>query len=135
MSTEGIRTVLSRHAAAPWGRAAFLAIGVGGVAVVVTALLGKPLLGLFGCLGLVLGAANFALLRRSVLRLAGTGVTVTKKQVAFSSLSRLMAITVVAIACAVLVRPDGLAVFVGLAGFQLVMGARAVGPAVKELRK
>lgn len=135
MSTEQIRTVLSRHTTAPWGRAVFLGIGVGGAAVVVTALLHRPLLGLFGCLGLALGALNFALLRRSVFRLAGTGVTVTKKQVAFSSLSRLMAITAVAIACAVLFRPDGIAIFVGLAAFQLVMGARAVGPAVKELRK
>lgn len=105
--------------------------------MLVTTLLGHPLIGLFGCLGLALGMLNFYLLRRSVLRMAGNAATttVTKKQVAFSSLSRLMAITALAIACAVLVRPAGIAVFFGLAVCQLVMGARAVVPAVKELRK
>jgi hypothetical protein len=137
LSPEHLRTVLSRHTTAPWGRAVFLGIGVGGVAVVVTTLFGRPLMGVFGCLGLALGMLNFFLLRRSVLRMADNAATatVTRKQITFSSLSRLMAITVLAIACAVLVRPDGIAVFVGLAACQLVMGARAVVPAVKELRK
>lgn len=137
LNPEHLRAVLSRHTTAPWGRAVFLGIGVGGVAVVVSTLFGRPLLGLFGCLGLALGMLNFYLLRRQVLRMVGTAATatVTRKQVGFSSLSRLMVITILAIALAVLVRPDGIAVFVGLAVCQLVMGARAVVPAVKELRK
>lgn len=137
LDTEQLRTVLSRHTTAPWKRALLLGIGLGGAAVLATTLLGRPLMGLFGCLGLALGMLNFYLLRRSVLRMAGNAATttVTKKQVTFSSLSRLMAITILAIACAVLVRPDGIAIFVGLAACQLVMGARAVVPAVKELRK
>jgi hypothetical protein len=108
---------------------------MGGVAVLVTALLGRPLMGVFGCVGLLLGVLNFFLLRRSVFRMVEAATGVTKKKVAVSSLSRLLMITVVAIACAALVRPDGIAVFVGLAVFQFVMGARAVVPALKELRK
>jgi hypothetical protein len=78
---------------------------------------------------------NFVLMRRSLLRFSGNEHPTTKKQVAFSSLSRLFAITLVAVAFALLVRPDGIAVFAGLAIFQLVLGASSIVPVLKEWRK
>jgi hypothetical protein len=135
MSAEQTHATALRQGTVPWGRAVFLGVSVGVAVVVVAAVLGRPLVGLFGCIGLALGALNFYLMRRSVQRYLVAAAPVTKKQMAFSSLSRLIVITALAIACAMLVRPDGIAIFVGLAAFQLMIGARTAVSAVKELRR
>ena len=47
---------------------------------------------------------------------------------------RLAAVTLIAAGCGVLVRPDGLAVFVGLAVFHVIMLVGAALPVFRSLR-
>jgi hypothetical protein len=49
-------------------------------------------------------------------------------------MGRLAAVTLIAIGCAVLVRPDGLAVFAGLAVFHVIMLLGAALPVFRGLR-
>jgi hypothetical protein len=111
-------------------------IGAAIVAVVALAVLiplGLPLFALFGCVGLVLGVLNMALAVRSVARFATTSAS--KAKFSGSVLGRLAVITVLAFGCAVLFKPPGLAVFAGLAAFQLLATASSVVPLIKESRK
>jgi len=103
------------------------------VATVVLAVAGHPLLGLFGCVGLVLGAVNNRMLPKSVLRYAAHE-QFGKKQFRRGVMGRLGAITLLAIAVGVFVRPDGLGVFVGLAVFQILMLIGAAVPVFRSLR-
>jgi hypothetical protein len=120
-------------AAANLRRSSVIAAGLGVVAVVVTALAGHPWAGVFGVVGLALGALNNRMLQRSVLRY-GTDESVSRKTFRRGVLSRLAAVTLLAIGCAVIVRPDGLAVFVGLALFHVIMLVGAALPVFRSLR-
>jgi hypothetical protein len=103
-----------------------------GIAVLVP--LGQPMAALFGCAGLGLGAANSRFAQLSVARYADRG-KVTKERFAIATLGRLGVITVIALGCAVLLRPAGLAVFAGIAVFQLLTIVSAMLPLVKEIRQ
>jgi hypothetical protein len=122
-------------AAANLRRSAILAACFGGAALLVTSLLGHPLMGLFVLVGLALGAANTALVQRSVVRFATSAAADKKRRFTMGVLGRLGLITVVALACVLITRPDGLGSFVGLALFQLVMLGGATVPLIKELRQ
>lgn len=127
--------MLTRYTESTFRRAIYVAIAVGGLGLIIAALLGHALGGVLGCVGLGLGAVNGFLMHRSLGRLSNKEAPADKKQVAFSSLGRLAALTAVAVVVAVLVRPEGIAVFFGLALFQLVMTANAAVPVLKEFRK
>lgn len=129
--TPGFYTPVS--AAANLRRSALISVALGVIAVVVLSVAGRPLMGVFGCLGLALGAMNNRLLQKSVLRYAASE-TMEKKHFRRGVLRRLGAITLLAIGCAILIRPDGLAVFVGLAVFQVVMLVGAALPVFRSLR-
>jgi hypothetical protein len=120
-------------AAANLRRSALVSAGLGAVAIVVSAVYGHPLMGLFGCLGLALGALNNRMLQRSVIRYA-TDEQIGKKQFRRGVFARLMAITLLAVAFGLLVRPDGLGVFAGLALFQIIMLIGAAVPVFRSLR-
>jgi hypothetical protein len=90
-------------------------------------------MGIFGCLGLALGAVNNRMLQKSVIRFA-THAEVGKKQFRRGVMARLSFITVLAIALGFFVRPDGLGVFVGLAAFQILMLIGASVPVFRSLR-
>jgi hypothetical protein len=92
-------------------------------------------LGLFGCVGLGLGALNSWLVQRSVVRFAASRAAHKNRQFTLSVLGRLGLVTVLALACALAIRPEGLGVFAGLAAFQLLMLGGASLPLVKELRQ
>jgi hypothetical protein len=102
--------------------------------LVVSGVLGHILAGVFGTVGLALGLLNTKLVQRSVSR-----VTISenpdKRALAFSALGRLAVITAIALVIAILVRPDGMGVFAGLAIFQLIITANTAGTVVKELRQ
>lgn len=104
------------------------------VGLVATGLLGHILMGVFGCVGLALGALNTRLVQRSVSRVT-ISENPSKRALALSALGRLAVITAIALAIAVLVQPDGLGVFAGLAVFQLIIVANTAGTVVKELRQ
>jgi hypothetical protein len=90
-------------------------------------------MGIFGVIGLALGALNNRLLQRSVVAYALSG-TPDKKGFRRGVLVRLLSTTLIAIGCAVLVDPDGLAVFAGLAVFQAIMLIGAAVPVFRSLR-
>jgi hypothetical protein len=117
--------------AARIGRLLVLPAALGVVAVVVTALLGRPLLGLLITLGLALGAVNGVLAERAGSRLTAAD---DKSTVVAGSMRRLGLITIAALAIAFLARPDGWTVLVGLAVYQLISLAAALGAAAKEAR-
>ena len=102
-------------------RSIILASCLGVAAVIVTALFGHVLIGVFVCVGLGLGALNTHLVQRSVVRYAASEAPNKKARFARSVLGRLALITVLALGAALLVRPDGVGVFAGLAFFQLLM--------------
>jgi hypothetical protein len=120
-------------AAANLRRSALLGAGLGLVGIVVCALEGHILMGVFGFLGLGLGAYNNKLLQKSVLRYAANE-TIGKKQFRRGVMARLGLITLLAVGLGFFVRPDGLGVFVGLAAFQILMLIGAAVPVFRSLR-
>jgi hypothetical protein len=120
-------------AAANLRRSAVVSAVLGAAAVVVLSLAGHPLMGVFGCLGLALGALNNRMLQKSVLRYAARE-EVGKKQFRRGVMSRLGAITLIAVGFGFLAQPDGLGVFVGLAVFQILMLIGAAVPVFRSLR-
>jgi hypothetical protein len=106
--------------------------GVLGTAVAIW--FGQPLAAVFGWVGLGLGAFNARMAQVSVARYSDRG-EFSKGRFALSVLGRLGVITVIALGCAVLLRPAGLAVFAGIAVFQLLTIVSAMLPLVKEIRQ
>jgi hypothetical protein len=119
-------------AAANLRRSALISIGLGVVAIVVTSVAGHPLMGMFACFGLALGAVNNRMLQLSVIKRAHGDVT--RKRFNGGVFGRLGSITLVALGLALLVRPDGLGTFVGLAVFQVLMLVGAAVPVFRSLR-
>jgi hypothetical protein len=106
---------------------------LGVVAIIVLSIEGHPLMGVFGFVGLGLGALNNRMLQRSVLRYA-LNETVGKKQFRRGVMARLGLVTLIAFGFGILLRPDGLGIFVGLAVFQLLMLIGAAVPVFRSLR-
>lgn len=117
--------------AARIGRILVLPVALGAAAVVISGLLGHVSIGLLITVGLALGAVNGVLAERAGSRLTSTD---DRSVVVGGSLRRLGLITIVAFAVAVLARPDGWTVLVGLAVYQLLSLAAALGAAAKEAR-
>lgn len=120
-------------AAANLRRSTVLSAVIGALAIIMLSIAGHPLMGVFGAVGLGLGAYNNRLLQRSVLRYA-TDETMDKKRFRRGVVTRLGAVTLIGVGCAVLVQPDGLAVFVGLAVFHVIMLIGAALPVFRSLR-
>jgi hypothetical protein len=120
-------------AAANLRRAVVVSAVLGLAAIVLLSVAGHPLMGVFAVLGLALGVVNNRLLQRSVVAYAQGG-TPDKKGFRRGVLVRLLSTTLIAIGCAVLVDPDGLAVFAGLAVFQAIMLVGAAVPVFRSLR-
>lgn len=120
-------------AAANLRRSTWVCAVLGVAAIIVLSVEGHPLMGVFGFLGLGLGAYNNRLLQRSVLRYANSPET-GRQQFRRGVMARLGLITLLAIAMGLLVRPDGLGVFAGLAVFQIVMLVGAALPVFRSLR-
>ena len=114
-------------------RSIIMAAGIGAVAVLVSGLLGHVLVGVFACMGLGLGAMNTFLVQRAVVRYAASEAPNKKARFTRSVLGRLAVITVLAVGVALLVRPDGVGVFGGLAFFQLLLVGGSSVTAYKQL--
>jgi hypothetical protein len=120
-------------AAANLRRSAIIGAGLGVVALVVLSVAGHPLAGVFGLLGLALGAVNNRMLQRSVVRYA-THAEVSRKQFRCGVMARLGVITLLALALGFFIRPDGLGLFFGIAAFQILMLIGASVPVFRSLR-
>lgn len=134
MSETGAPGMSVVRDAADLRRLTIVAGGLGVAGVALSAVLGHPLAGLLGCVGLAMGLLNAVLLRRS----AGMYATMDdpqKGKFALGALGRLSLITVVALVITWLTLPDGLGVLAGLAVFQLLLVVMALIPLLKELRE
>ena len=116
-------------------RAVVVACGLGVLALIVSIPLGQLPAVAFGCLGLGLGMLNSRLVQLSVVRFAQSTSSRPKRQFVGSVVGRLAFITVVAFAVALVFRPAGLGVVVGLALFQLLMIVVASIPMIKEMKR
>ena len=108
------------------------------LAVATVALLapfGHLVIALFGCLGLGLGLVNMALIHRSAARFALSADPNRKRKGTVNVLGRLAVVTGLAVTIALLVRPDGFAVFGGLVVFQFLMVVTTLIPLFKEMRR
>ncbi|MEO6703948.1 MAG: hypothetical protein ABI140_04875 [Jatrophihabitantaceae bacterium] len=114
-------------------RSVIVASVLGVLSIIVLGLNGHPLMGMFGCVGLGLGALNNRMLQLSVLRYAESE-TISKGPFTRKVFARLSLITIIAFGCALFIRPDGLGVFVGLAVFQVLMLVGAAVPVFRSLR-
>ena len=108
------------------------AIGVGGL--VLTSVLGFPLVGLGLIAGLALGAVNSRMARTSMARYVAGSASPQKSVFMASSLVRLGAITAVAIVVIVVARQIGWGMVFGLALFQFVVLASTARTMLKSIR-
>jgi hypothetical protein len=120
-------------AAANLRRSVIVAVAIAVVAIAVSSVVGHPLFGVFGALGLALGAGNNWLLQREVVRY-GTSLQMSRKRFSGGVFRRLLGLTILAAALALLVKPDGLGTFAGLAVFQILMLIGAAVPILRSLR-
>lgn len=111
-----------------------IAAGVGVVGLVVCGLIGHIVAGILGIVGLGLGLLNTRLLQKSVAKVISSD-NPTKMAVGRTSVPRLMAITALAVALGIFVRPDGIGVFLGLAAFQVIIIGTTLQPVMKERQK
>lgn len=101
----------------------------------ITIPMGKWQTGLFGAIGIALGAINHVLTEHSLLKMVESGDEVTRKQYAVTSLLRLLGISLTAVVLSVVFWPNGAAVLFGLAFFHLIALVLTGIPLLKEVRK
>lgn len=118
---------------ATFRRSAIGAVVVGVLALAIMVPAGYGPYALFGCVGLMLGVLNSALVLQSVVRFANNRPS--KVRFSGSVLGRLAVITALAFGCALLFRPAGIAVFGGLAVFQFLAVVSSMLPLIKEIRQ
>ena len=111
-----------------------IAAGVGVIGLAVCGLIGHIVAGILFVIGLGLGVLNTRLLQKSVAKVIASE-NPTKMAVGRTSVPRLMAITALAVALGIFVRPDGIGVFLGLAVFQVIIIGTTIQPVMKERRK
>jgi hypothetical protein len=115
-------------------RSTILAAGFGLVGALAMWLFGHPPMGLFLCFGMALGVLNSYLVQRSVVSYGSSAAPNKKARFARSVLGRLAIVTILALGCALLMRPDGLGAMAGLALFQMIMIGGATVPVIRDLR-
>jgi cobalamin synthase len=113
-------------------RAAFAGIGVGVVALGLSALLGHALVGLGACIGLALGIVNIRLVTASVARVNASPVDRPKRVLASQTLSRLAITTVIVIGLLFASVQLGFGTAGGLAAFYFVLLVNLVRAILKQ---
>lgn len=102
-------------------RTMLAALAVGVVGLVVLLLFSQTWAALGLCIGVALGIGNFRLIVRSVLKVGRRMEGNRRRPLAMNTLSRLMAMTIVALVLAWVKPPLGLGIIGGLALFQFVL--------------
>ncbi len=127
-------------------RSLVLPAACGALAIVIAAIAQHVLIGVFIAVGLALGTLNGLLAERAAARLVSAGGPAggppggpaggpTKGMVIGGSMRRLGAITLLALLIAVVARPDGWTVLLGLAFYQLLSVVATLGVAAREARQ
>jgi ATP synthase I chain len=96
---------------------------------------GKPEIGLFFSVGVVLSFINHVMTEVSLYNSLQTSDGISRKQFAMGSLGRLALITLVALAIVAMFWPYGATVLIGLALMHLVMLLFTGLPLLNEMRK
>jgi ABC-type phosphate/phosphonate transport system permease subunit len=125
------------HLKANFRRTIIMAIVVGVVTLVALVLTGHALLGLFGCLGILLGSVNALLVQRSAVTYGNSeNADVSQKKLLTMSIAgRLLITTLVAVLIGIFFAPNGVAVFGGLLVFQVLMLAGTAVPMMRGMRQ
>ena len=92
---------------------------------------------LAGCIsgGVLLGLVNHVMTERWLLGIITSGAQPTRGQMIASTLTRLGALTVVAVGAAILFWPNGIGLLLGLAIFRLIALVMTGLPLLKELKQ
>ncbi|HEY3924946.1 MAG TPA: ATP synthase subunit I [Acidothermaceae bacterium] len=112
-----------------------VAMVLGGVGLAAASIGGHWLVGLLFVVGLFLGAVHNTMTATSIRKATTAGGDPDKRAFAFSSLFRLLYITVFAAIFLVVFHRAGLAVFVGLLVFHFLALVGTGVPLIKELKK
>jgi hypothetical protein len=123
-----------RSAARNYSKSLLLSAIIGVVGLVVLSLTVSIDAGILFCVGLGLGVLNSQLVQRSLVRAVTEG-RADRKAISFGVLRRLSLITALAVGIALLYRPDGLLVFVGLMIFQMLSLATVLGGLARQVRR
>jgi hypothetical protein len=111
----------------------FLCPVAGLTGLILLSVLGYPIAGIAFCVGLFMGFVN----SRMVIAQAAKFTQMEnpdKRALTFGVLQRLGVLTMIALLIAFSFRPQGFAVLIGLAVFQLLMMGSTVGAMVRQLR-
>lgn len=126
------------HLKAGFRRTLILGIIVGAIGLVALVLTGHALLGLFGCVGILLGSVNAVLIQRQAVSYGSSGSSgdvTAKKALTLSIAGRLAITTIVAVVIGIVFAPDGVAVFGGLMIFQVLMLGSTALPMMRGMRQ
>jgi hypothetical protein len=134
VSPGGAPQLSAVTAAADLRRLTLVAAGSGAIGLALCILIGHPLAGVLGFVGLALGLLNAYLLRRAAGMYASMDAP-QKSRFAVGALGRLALISFIGLLIAWLTLPDGLGVLAGLAVFQLLLVVMALIPLLRELRE
>jgi len=106
---------------------------VGLIGLVVLIVLGYPIAGAALCVGLAMGFVNSRMVIAQAAKFMGTE-NASKRAFTVGALQRLAVLTVVAMLIAYSFKPQGFAVFIGLAVFQLLLMGTTTSAMLRELR-
>jgi hypothetical protein len=114
---------------------ALIIAAVGGlVSLIVLTILDLFAAGVLLCVGLGLGVVNSQLVQRSLASSVASGEP-DRKGLTMSMLRRLVVVSAIAFAIALIYQPHGWVVFVGLAAFQLLIMGTVFGGLIREVRR
>ncbi|GDX31915.1 hypothetical protein LBMAG15_08490 [Actinomycetes bacterium] len=115
-------------------RLALFCVAISALAIVLAALAGAVMFGVFFAIGLALGLLNAQVVSWSVATITAKDHPL-KRGMALNSATRLLVITVIALIIAFVFRPFGFGVLFGIALFQVVLVLSTVIPVWRKLRK
>jgi hypothetical protein len=114
---------------------ALVIAAVGGlVSLIVLSVAGLFDAGVLLCVGIALGVVNMQLVQRSLASSVAAGEP-NRKALTMSMLRRLVVVSAIAFAIALIYQPHGWVVFVGLAAFQLLIMSTVFGGLIREVRR
>jgi hypothetical protein len=129
----GTRDALNA-AARKYNYALGIAAAGGALSLLVFGIAGNFDIGVLFCVGLGLGILNSHLVQRSLASSVASGEP-DRKGLTFSMLRRLVIMSIVAFAIAIIYQPHGWVVFAGLAAFQVLIMSTVFGGLIREVRR
>lgn len=123
-----------KEAARKYNYALIIAAVGGLVSLIALSAVGLFDAGVLVCVGLALGVVNSHLVQRSLASSVASGEP-NRKALTMSMLRRLVVVSAIAFAIALIYQPHGWVVFVGLAAFQLLIMSTVFGGLIREVRR